>query len=105
MTREQSLREAIAQEEAQLAELAHKQYESRQRLAALRAELATMESSPAVTPTQAKQPCIDSPTTVEAKLSLFSRLFRGRDDVYPKLWMSTKTGRKGYSPARSYQRH
>ncbi|MGB5518782.1 MAG: DEAD/DEAH box helicase family protein [Gammaproteobacteria bacterium] len=99
LTREQSLREAIAQEEAQLAELAHKQNESRQRLAALRAELATMESAPAVPPAQATQPGIDSPTTVEAKISLFSKLFRGRDDVYPKLWMSTKTGRKGYSPA------
>jgi superfamily II DNA or RNA helicase len=33
------------------------------------------------------------------KVALFLRLFRGRDDVYPKLWQNQKTGNKGYSPA------
>jgi len=54
-----SLRQAIAREEAQLAELAHKQNESRERLAALKAEFATMESTPVVPSTPAIQPNVD----------------------------------------------
>jgi hypothetical protein len=37
--------------------------------------------------------------TPDKKAALFLRLFRGRDDVYPKLWQNQKTGKKGYSPA------
>ncbi len=31
-------------------------------------------------------------------IALFRSLFRGRDDVYPRFWISKKTGRSGYSP-------
>ncbi|MHB8809122.1 MAG: TOTE conflict system archaeo-eukaryotic primase domain-containing protein [Desulfobulbaceae bacterium] len=34
-----------------------------------------------------------------AKIALFRRLFRGRDDVYPRRFESRKTGRSGYQPA------
>ncbi len=37
--------------------------------------------------------------TPAEKVALFLRLFRGRGDVYPKLWQNQKTGKKGYSPA------
>ena len=37
--------------------------------------------------------------TPDDKVALFLRLFRGREDVYPKLWQNQKTGKKGYSPA------
>ena len=33
------------------------------------------------------------------KLALFRRLFRGREDVYPRRWENLKTGRSGYQPA------
>jgi len=33
------------------------------------------------------------------KVALFSRLFRGRTDVYPVRWESKTTGKAGYSPA------
>ena len=33
------------------------------------------------------------------KVEVFRRLFRGRDDVYPKFWQNQETGKKGYSPA------
>ncbi|MCG5534705.1 TOTE conflict system archaeo-eukaryotic primase domain-containing protein, partial [Ectothiorhodospira mobilis] len=36
--------------------------------------------------------------STEEKIELFSRLFRGRRDVYPQRWESAK-GRSGYSPA------
>lgn len=34
----------------------------------------------------------------EEKVRLFRELFRGREDVYPKLWVSDRTGKKGYAP-------
>jgi len=94
-----SLREAIAREETKLTELTHKRNESRERLAALKTELTTLESTPVTPSTPAIQPVAGTPTTAEGKISLFRQLFRGRDDVFPLLWMSSKTGRKGYSPA------
>ena len=48
---------------------------------------ATAESAP--TPTH---------FTTDAKVALFRRLFRGREDVYPQRWESAK-GTSGYSPA------
>jgi superfamily II DNA or RNA helicase len=97
--KKESLREAIAREEAQLAALAHRQDESLKRLAALKEELAAVESAPVAAPSPAIRTSVNSPTTAEGKISLFRKLFRGRDDVFPLLWVSPKTGRKGYSPA------
>jgi hypothetical protein len=34
-----------------------------------------------------------------AKIALFRRLFRGREEVYPRRFESRKTGRAGYAPA------
>jgi hypothetical protein len=42
---------------------------------------------------------IDRQSTIEAKIALFRRLFRGRADVFPVRWENAKTGRSGYSPA------
>jgi len=36
--------------------------------------------------------------SIKDKITLFRRLFRGRDDVYPQRWESAK-GKSGYSPA------
>ena len=32
------------------------------------------------------------------KISIFRNLFKGREDVFAKYWVSRKTGKKGYSP-------
>jgi len=42
-------------------------------------------------------PPIDSLSRKD-KIKLFQTLFRGRNDVYARLWISKKTGKKGYSP-------
>jgi len=94
-----SLLQAITREEAKLADLTNKRNESREQLVALKAELATLESTPVAPTAPAMKPVVGTPTTAEGKISLFRQLFRGRDDVFPLLWMSSKTGRKGYSPA------
>lgn len=33
------------------------------------------------------------------KITLFRSLFRGRDDVFPRRWENSKTGKSGYAPA------
>ena len=38
-------------------------------------------------------------SAVAAKIALFRSLFRGRDDLYPRLFASLRTGKTGYSPA------
>ena len=35
----------------------------------------------------------------EEKIQIFMRLFRGREDVFPKRWDNAKTGKSGYAPA------
>lgn len=49
---------------------------------------------------ETKQLSVESfPLTSKQKVSLFLKLFRCRQDIYPKLWENPKTGAKGYSPA------
>jgi superfamily II DNA or RNA helicase len=42
---------------------------------------------------------IQRQSTIDTKIALFRKLFRGREDVFPLRWENTKTGRSGYSPA------
>ncbi len=49
-----------------------------------------------VAPSRSTSPSV--PQTSIEKVALFRSLFRGREDVYPRLWVSTRGDRKGYSP-------
>lgn len=40
----------------------------------------------------------EPPVTPEQKIELFLKLFRCREDVYPRRWENKKTGKSGYSP-------
>ena len=53
------------------------------------------EPSPAPIPSIPKQ----QNYSINAKISIFRNLFRGRTDVYPVRWTSQKSGKSGYSPA------
>ncbi|GGJ75164.1 helicase [Pilimelia anulata] len=44
-------------------------------------------------------PCADRGSPPEMKIALFRALFAGRNDVYATRWVSTRTGKKGWSPA------
>jgi superfamily II DNA or RNA helicase len=90
----EELREAIAREEARVARLEDERRLAQGRLDALRGELAARGTLPP----DRLLPLIRPETSAE-KVSLFRQLFRGRDDLYPKLWTNTTTGRKGYAPA------
>jgi len=84
--------EAIRQEEARLAELDEERRGVAERLQQLRARLATLE-------TEATSAAESSSLTQSDKITLFRSLFRGREDVFPKHWISRKGDRKGYMPA------
>src|SRR2546427_2109513 len=88
--------ESIAREEARVARLESELKESRAALESLRAKLLAGRLSPPSAP--ALIPSAPVPATSSEKVALFRSMFRGREDVYPKLWTNVKTGRKGYAP-------
>ena len=83
--------ESLRKMEARRAELLARLNGLRQRRSALQSEARVPRAAPSASVTK------DSP--LPEKLALFRRLFRGREDVYPRRWESPKTGRSGYQPA------
>ena len=79
----------------------------RKRLAALHAERETLEARLAALGTAHASdhgPSLDAaPVTASSspgeKIALFRSLFRGREDIFPKRWTNSRTGRSGYAPA------
>ncbi|WP_184502893.1 TOTE conflict system archaeo-eukaryotic primase domain-containing protein [Streptomyces botrytidirepellens] len=54
---------------------------------------------PALAEGHCRLPYADTSSGTEAKIALFRALFTGREDVYATRWVSTRTGRTGWSPA------
>ncbi len=86
------LQAELAAAEAELNKLEEDRAILAVRIAALQLELASQSG----TATHQEQ---TSTFTSAQKVELFMKLFRGRTEVYPKLWVNTKKGIKGYSPA------
>src|SRR6266436_7794915 len=70
------------------------------------AEIETLQSAPSeqtavtkVISSEKADDLVDRNSTIESKIALFRRLFRGRSDVFPIRWENRKTGRSGYAPA------
>ncbi len=91
----------IAEVEKQLASLKQQQDEAEATLQSLRERLVKLDDQAAIRSNISSALSIATATTLtpSEKVALFIRLFRGRDDVFPKLWQNQKTGKKGYSPA------
>ena len=86
--------------EALLARLAGEESQARGRLAALKAELASVDA--AGTGIRVRLPAsrpLPTPTSPEQKVKLFRQLFMGRQDVFPTRFVSKRTGKPGYAPA------
>ena len=83
----------IAREEARLADLERQAEQARRRLDVLRSQRQLASSTPDVQHVEA------SSLTPAEKVALFRQLFRGRADVFPKLWVNAKSAKKGYAPA------
>jgi hypothetical protein len=97
--RREELLLAIAEQEARLAHLEVEQADSRQRLAAMQAELASLGAEPGI---RVRLPLASGtavPKTSAEKVKLFRSLFRGPEDVFPTRFVSKKTGKPGYAPA------
>lgn len=99
--RRNDLISAISHEESRLTELDKERYKILAELKSLKAELLKLSNSSLNitkdTPTSFDG-IISKKSSHEEKIALFGRLFRGRVDVYPRLWISRKTGKKGFSP-------
>lgn len=89
-----SIRAAIEAERSRLGEIERQHVESSERLRLLEAQL-----TPPSALKRAQPLPFAAPDTPSAKVALFKSLFRGRDDVFPKLWTNTRTKRTGYAPA------
>ncbi len=87
-----TLEEEIAEIESRLAELDKERAGLDERLQSLQAKLREALSN------DQQNKTVSVVLSPEEKIHIFRDLFRGREDVYPKLWTSKKTGAKGYSP-------
>ena len=65
-----------------------------QELKALQLSLVDIENSSF----SSRPASVTARSSADKKIGVFRNLFRGREDVYPKLWTSKKTGAVGYSP-------
>ena len=88
------IRQRIAKVEKQLASLKLQQAQAEATLKSLRDQLAKIAEQAAPQSSSATTAAL----TPEKKVALFLHLFRGRHDVYPKLWQNQKSGKRGYSP-------
>lgn len=92
MQEKQKIIDLISNAEVQLAELDNERQQIFDRLQDLRKQLSSLEAPPL----PAGETSELSPSE---KISLFRSLFKGREEVYPKMWLSKNGDRKGYMPA------
>src|SRR3972149_7213521 len=99
--RRNALISAISNGESRLAELDKERHKILAELKSLKAELLILINSfldsTKDTPISSDG-IISKISSPEEKIALFESLFRGRVDVYPRLWVSRKTSKKGFSP-------
>jgi superfamily II DNA or RNA helicase len=91
----------IAELEQQIARLQEQQEEAEATLRSLRTQLERDEAAPSSKEEISDQAQVLTAEnlTSDEKISLFLRLFRGRHDVFPRLWQNQTTGKQGYAPA------
>jgi superfamily II DNA or RNA helicase len=96
----------MTQMDARIAELVARLTALERERAEIAAEIDTLRSVRSEEPVRVKVvplakagDSIDRNSTIEKKIALFRRLFRGRSDVFPIRWENRTTGRSGYAPA------
>ena len=92
------IEEELRREEARLADLSREQEQARARVEQLRRKLADSRGSSLDEQVGKRKPPA-GPSTPAEKIALFRSLFRGRGDVFPRLWINSRSGKRGYSPA------
>ena len=97
--RQNSLISAIAETESRLAELDKERHKILAELKSIKAELLILTNSSLDSTKDtpiSSDGIISKISSPEEKIALFRSLFRGRVDVYPRLWISRKTDKKGF---------
>jgi superfamily II DNA or RNA helicase len=90
---------SIAAAEEELARLDTKRADVIARLQDLRREKILLAQSGKQLSLTFRPPTVTYQSSEDEKITLFQSLFKGREDVYPRRFESTKTGKSGYSPA------
>ncbi len=96
---EESIREAITREEARVVGLTEELARAQAHLGALRSQHGAFEERRSRSGPLPHLSIDAAPPAPTEKVALFRQMFRGREDVYAKLWTNERTGRKGYAPA------
>ncbi len=87
----------IAEIESELSNLDHRRSQLLDELEQVRQAL-LQKNSPAQLKLHLQQNSINNQSPQEEKIQLFRSLFKGREDVFPRRFENTKTGKSGYAP-------
>ncbi len=87
----------IIEIEAELSNLDHHRGQLLDELTRLRQQL-LQKDSPAQLPLHIQGIAINNLSSQEEKIRLFRSLFKGREDVFPRRFENSKTGKSGYAP-------
>lgn len=97
--RAKALRNAVAQKAEALRDIDRQRDAAERELRLLEAELEAVDQVTSELRLETAGPSHLAPTTAADKVRLFLSLFRGRPDVFARLWTNSRTGRSGYAPA------
>jgi superfamily II DNA or RNA helicase len=97
MEKSSDIERRITEIEAELANLDYHRSQLLDELTQLRRQF-LQEDSPAQLPLHLQGTPINNQSSQEEKIRLFRSLFRGREDVFPRRFENSKTGKSGYAP-------
>jgi hypothetical protein len=95
----QALRAEIARRRDAVSALDRQRAAAERELQRLEQALAAIDQTGSDAPSDLVGAGTPIPATAAEKVALFRSLFRGRQGVYPKLWVNAKSSRTGYAPA------
>ena len=99
MPNKEEIEHLISDAENELAQLDAERTEVISRLHSLRQDLRKLSNPNQQLALQFESASVTSQSSKQEKIALFKLLFKGREDVYPLRFESTKTGKHGYQPA------
>ena len=91
------IEQEIAKIEAELSNLANRRSQLLADLTQLRQRL-LYHNTPAQLSLSLQETSLTNQSPQEEKIQLFRSLFKGREDVFPRRFVNTKTGKSGYAP-------
>ena len=97
MNESSNIERKITEIESVLANLDHNRDQLLNELTRLRQQL-LQKDSPTQLPLHIQGIAINNQSSQEEKIRLFRSLFKGREDVFPRRFENSKTGKSGYAP-------